>query len=138
MSERIEIDKNAELVPGDVIEMHFRRLSLGIITDAAGYLIEKKIRSNPMYELISWRFTDSEAIYTIKIKQVDTPTYLAGVSPNLIAVGIISLAGGCLAWMSLKVVYKIVDSPAFKFGFTAIAAVAAVLTILVIINQSKK
>ena len=70
---KVEIDKNAPLMPGDVIEMHVNRFGQST-TDfdwaEMAYLaiIEWRLKSNSVYEIISSQMLPGEVVYTIRIQ----------------------------------------------------------------------
>jgi hypothetical protein len=121
---KTEINKNAKLQPGDVIELHFRTPGPRIIEIITSYIIEKKLRAIKEYDLIGWEFPDGWAIYTIKIKEPDDPTHYTAGTAAMIGYAIVGVIGfAAFAW-TLQKVYKITESPA---GGVALGLIGAVV-----------
>ena len=132
------INKNESLQPGDVIRLHYKRLSMGIIDDAIGYLVEKKLRGNPQYELLSWHIDDKQSIYTIKIKQPEQQLQQAGVNPTLIASIILVALSGVAGWFLLDKIEKLVEKPAGQLAAAAIGTVIIGIVVAIIVRALKK
>ena len=101
----IPISQNEQLQPGDVVKLYFRRRGVLIIKDALGALVEKALRNNPRYELLSWDLSDPEiAIYTVRIKApaAEGQVQQASVLSILAVIGITGLGALAFGWMFVK------------------------------------
>jgi len=119
MITKTEIDKNTQLNAGDVIEMHFNYSGGAWVKDVYIALAENQISKNPRYLMQSQQYLDTEFIFTLKIvnpNPADIPAQEAGISPTLIAAGILAMGTGLFFYLSLSKVYKIMDSPAGKIA----------------------
>ncbi len=143
---KVKISEKAKLLPGDEIEIHVERIGFGIIKDFFGMMVEKKLRSNPGWEIYDWQFTNDYAIYRIRIKEPPPDqVQQAGVMSVAAVLAVFKLV---LPLLITFTVYKIVDriadtveSPSGKFGMIGLGGIgiaAAVITILSIIEKSKK
>ena len=140
MTEKILIDSNTPLSPGDIIEMSFnvfgsatwdyaRAVQLQILLS----VIEKK---NPNYQLLS--YSNREQLHlTFKIlgRPVDGEPELqeAGIaSAAILAAAVIGV--GLFTWLSLDKVEKIVQTPAGKIAVTGVGAVGIAVLVLILMR----
>ena len=107
--ERIEIDKNKPLNPGDIIEMHFKSIGLAWLQAAQIALIEYKLKGEPTFEILSTEIRDkTTAIFKIRVKKTNPVVVTAAI------IGGIIIGVGIMAWLTLDKVYQIMETPAGK------------------------
>ncbi len=143
--ERIEIDKNEPLQPGDIIELHYKTFGPTWIKATQVAILERRLKDKPEYELISSQYLQNRLILTIKIRQPAAEPEMqvqkaSIVSAALIIKAITVVAVGVLIWMSLDKIYKISESPAGKIGIAGLgtmALAAGVAGLLAILGKSK-
>jgi len=136
MSEKIEIEKDAALEPGDIIEMHYDVIGgpRWVVTRAIQLaMIEDHLRNSPAFELIRLDELGDDVIITLKIRDATgqrVEVQQAGMMTALIISATV-VTIGIFTWLSLKTVYKITDSPAGKVAL--IGAGTAGIAVLVIV-----
>ena len=131
--EKVEIDINKPLNPGDIIEMHFVTTGMVWPTAAQIALIEWRLEKRKDFCILSHSLpVGNKVIFTIQIRQTNPVIVTAAV----IAAAIIG--AGIVAWLTLDKVYQIIESPAGKavVGGTVISfAALAVIAILVLLRK---
>lgn len=137
--ERIEIDINKALSPGDVIELHYRTIGLVWVQAAQIALIESKLKDKPGWRIKSWEIVGkTKMIFTIVITEEKEPKmYTAGI----ISWGIVLAGLGIIAWFLLDKVYQISETPAGKIGIAGIGTlgvVAAIAGLLMLLPKGSK
>jgi len=142
--ERIEIDENEPLQPGDIIEMHCRTIGLTWLTAAQVAILEWKLKGQPNFQLVSSTYSGNRIVLKIRIIEPaghQVPMQKAGVvSAALIIKVVAAVSIGVLAWLSLDKIYKIVESPAGKIGVAGLgtmALTAGIGGLLAILSKSK-
>ncbi|MBA7518477.1 hypothetical protein ES705_10547 [subsurface metagenome] len=145
MMEKIEIDKDVPLNPGDIIEMHYITAGMGIITATQNRTDRVAARSAERFrdfELSTAAWLESCRIY-IQIKEpaMDDPQ-VAGVGVAITAaiIGAAIIGAGVIGLMSLDKILLIMESPAAKVavvGFGSLAAAAAIALVISILGRSK-
>ena len=129
--QRIEIDKDKPLNPGDRIEMHFNSVGMVWIKATQIALIELRLKGKPEFEILYSSIpTKSTVVFGVEIKKTNPVVVTAAVIAGAI------VAAGLMTWLTLDKVYQLIESPAGKaivggtvFSFAALA-VAALLMIL--------
>lgn len=131
--EKIEIDINKPLNPGDVIEMHFKTTGMVWITAAQIALIEYRLEKRKDFQIISHSLpAGNRVIFTVEVLKTNPVVVTAAV----IAAAIIG--AGVVAWLILDKVYQIIEAPAGKalIGGTALFLPAlAVIAILIFLRK---
>ena len=123
--EKIEIDINKPLNPGDVIEMHFKTTGMVWPTAAQIALIEYRFEKRKDFRILSHSLpTGKEVFFTIQVQQTNPVIVTAAV------VGAAIIGAGVVAWLTLDKVYQIIETPA---GKTVIGGTALFLPALAII-----
>lgn len=141
--EKIEIDKNKALVPGDVIEMHFKTAGMLWLTSAQIALIEWKLEKRTDFRIISHSLpVGNRVIFTIRITEPapgETPkVYAAGIGVTAAIIGAAIIGAGVIAWLTLDKVYQIIETPAGKaavIGTSLFLPALAVIAILVLLRK---
>lgn len=131
--EKIEIDINKPLNPGDIIEMHFKTIGMVWITSAQIALIEWRLEKRKDFCIVSHSLpANNRVIFTIEILKTNPVVLTAAV------IGAVIIGAGIVAWLTLDKVYQIVESPAGKavVGGTALSfAALAVIAILILLRK---
>ena len=125
--EKIEIDKNKPLSPGDVIEMHFKTTGMFWLTATQIALIEYRLADRKDFWIINHDLpAGNEIIFTIRILKTNPVIVTAAV------IGAIIIGAGVVAWLTLGKVYQIIESPTGKVlaGGAIVAAIVALLVLL--------
>ena len=141
--EKIEIDKNKPLNPGDIIEMHFVTTGMVYLTATQIALIEWRLEKRKDFRILSHSLpANNRVFFTIEIIKPaakDVPqVYKAGVGITAAVIGAAIIGAGVVAWLTLDKVYQIVESPVGKVvaGGTAVSfAALAVIAILVLLRK---
>lgn len=137
--EKIEIDKNKPLNPGDVIEMHFKTTGMTWITATQIALIEWRLEGRKDFRIVSHSLpANNRVIFTIRITEPakEAEVYQVGVAVTAVTIAklitVVAVAG--IFYLSLDKVYQIIQAPAGKelirgttVSFAALAVVAIVL-----------
>lgn len=146
------IDKDKELMPGDIIEMHFKTLGLGVVTATQIAIIEWQFNKRKDYNILNWRNPPgtNRIIFTIiileppKIDPDEIQIYKASAVSTAAIIGAIVIAASILPWLTMTKVYqlyeKAVESPAGKVaiaGFGGLAAAAAIVLVVGLLGGSK-
>lgn len=127
--EKIEIDKNKPLDPGDIIEMHFKTTGMFWITATQLALLEWRLADREDFRIISHSLpAGNEVVFTIRILKTNPVIVTAAV------IGALIIGAGIVAWLMLDKVYQITESPTGKV-LAGGAIVAAVLALLVLIKK---
>jgi len=133
MMQKVEIDKNKPLEPGDLIEMHFRTFGGTWLKSAHIALIEWQLEGRSDFQIIKSTIPDPHTlIFTIRIKKTNPVALTAA------AIAAVIIAAGVVAWLTLDKVYQIMESPAGQVGvagFGVLAAVAAGVIILSLVTK---
>lgn len=131
--QKVLIDQNKALEPGDRIELHFVSIGLAWLKATQIALIEWKLAGRKDFDILNWQIPDpNTVIFTVQIKQTNPVVLTAAI----IAAAIIG--AGVVAWLTLDKVYQIIESPAGKVGFTGFGIAAAAATITGLIALTKK
>jgi len=131
--EKIEIDKNKPLNPGDVIEMHFKTIGMVWVTAAQIALIEWRLADRKDFRILSYSLPSGDRVI-FEVQALKTNPVI--VTASVIAAAII--ACGVVAWLMLDKVYQIIEAPAGKalIGGTALFLPAlAIIAILVFLRK---
>ena len=121
--EKIEIDKDKELQPGDMIEMHFKTVGMVWLKAAQIAMIEWRMKDREEFTILSHSQPNKNTIiFTIRINKtnpiVTTALYIAGA---------ITLAG--IVWLTLVKVYQFLQSSALEIFMGAIGAVVMAIVV---------
>lgn len=125
--EKIEIDKNKPLSPGDIIEMHFSTLGMVLLKAAQIALIDYRLAGRKDFKILSWSTPGiNTVIFTIRINKTNPVIVTAAVIGGLI------IGAGVVAWLTLDKVLQITESPTGKVlaGGAIIAAIVALLVLV--------
>lgn len=131
--EKIEIDKNKPLNPGDIIEMHFSTIGMVWVKAAQIALIEWRLSGRKDFRILSVSTPGpNTVIFTIEILKTNPVVVTAAV------IGSVIIGAGIVAWLTLDKVYQLVESPVGKVavGGAAVSfAALAVIAILVLLRK---
>ena len=144
--QRIEIDKDKPLNPGDVIELEYRCTGLVWITAAQVALIEWRIGKRDDWEIISNSLPENNRItFRILIKSAKPQgpvLQTAGVTGALIAGAILAATVGVVSWLTLDKIYqvfeKVIESPEGKIAVAGMGAAGIAILIIVLLTILKK
>lgn len=141
--EKILIDKNKPLNPGDVIEMHFVTTGMTWPTAAQIAIIEWRLENRKDFRILGHSLpVGNNVFFTIQI--IEPPekgipqVYASGVGITAAIIGAAIIGAGVVAWLTLDKIYQIIESPAGKavVGGTALSfAALAVIAILVLLRK---
>jgi len=127
--EKVEIDINKPLNPGDIIEMHFSTLGMVWLKAAQIALIEYRLAGRKDFTVLSVSTPGiNTVIFTIRINKTNPVIVTAAVIGGLI------IGAGVVAWLCLDKVYLITESPTGKV-LAGGAIVAAIVALLVLIKK---
>jgi len=133
--QKVEIDRNKPLQPGDIIELHFSTLGMTWITAAQIALIEWRLAGRRDFTILSQSLSENnKAIFTARINKTNPVVVTAAV------IGALIIGAGVVAWLTLDKVYQIMESPAGQVGmvgFGALATAVAVALVLALLSKSK-
>jgi len=144
--QRIEIDKDKPLNPGDVIELEYRCTGLVWITSAQVAMIEWKLKGRTDWEIISNSLPANNRItFRILIKSAKPQgpvLQTAGVNGAIIAKIILAATVGLMLWLSLDKIYqiveKIIESPEGKIAVAGMGAAGIAVLIIALLMLTKK
>ena len=127
--EKIEIDINKPLNPGDVIEMQFKTTGMVWITATQIALIEWRLEGRKDFRIVSHSLPAmNKVIFEIKILKTNPVIVTAAV------IGAAIIGAGVVAWLTLDKVLQITESPTGKV-LAGGAVVAAILALLVLMKK---
>lgn len=127
--EKIEIDKDKPLNPGDRIEMYFRSTSMVWIKAAQIALIEYRLAGRKDFQILSWSLAGpNTVIFTVRINKTNPVIVTAAI------IGVAIIGAGVVAWLTLDKVLQIIESPTSKV-MAGGAIVAAIVGLLVLIKK---
>lgn len=131
--QKVEIDKDKPLQPGDIIELHFKTFGGTWLRATHIALIEWKLEGRTDFTVLSWQLPDHQTlIFEIRVEKTNPVLVTAAIIAGVI------IAAGVVAWLTLDKVYQILDLPAGKIfagGFGALAAVVAVVIVLGLLQK---
>ncbi len=144
---KVEITKDAVLQPGDEIEMHYAIIGPAWLRAAQIAAIESKLEKEERFYMLGYRFEGpNERTLVIKIAIREPPAaedggepLLATIHVTVIVTAIAAVGTSIFVWLSLKQIYKIVQTPggAAAVGLTGAAGlVVAGLLILYFFKRS--
>lgn len=140
--QRIEIDKDKPLNPGDRIEMHFKTTGMVWLTATQIALIEWRIGKRDDWEIISNSLPENNrVIFTILIKEPpkDEPKLqTASVTSALIAASILAVSVGILIRFTLGPIYQIIETPAGKIAVAGTGLALPIIAGVVLIGLLKQ
>lgn len=125
--EKIEIDINKHLNPGDRIELHFSITGMFWLTAAQIALIESRLEGRKDFRILSHSLpANNQVIFTAQVLKTNPVIVTASI------IGAAIIGAGVIAWLTLDKVYQIIESPAGKavLGSTAIGVIAIALIAL--------
>ena len=131
--EKIEIDRNKPLNPGDVIELHFKTTGMVCTTATQIALIEWRLGSRKDFRILSHSLpAGNNVIFTVSILKTNPVVVTAAI------IGAAIIGAGVVAWLTLDKIYQIMESPAGKtvVGGTALFLPAlAVIAIVLLLRK---
>lgn len=131
--EKVEIDKNKPLNPGDIIEMHFSTTGMVWPTAAQIALIEWRLEKRKDFRILSHSLpAGNKVFFTIEVLKTNPVIVTAAV------IGAAIIGAGVVAWLTLDKVYQIIEAPAGKalVGGTALFIPAlAVIAVLMFLRK---
>ena len=131
--EKIEIDINKPLNPGDIVELHFKTTGMFWMTAAQIALIERRLESRKDFCLLSHSLpVGNTVIFTARVLKTNPVILTAAV------IGAAIIGAGVVAWLTLDKVYQIIEAPAGKalVGGTALFLPAlAIIAILMFLRK---
>ena len=140
--QRIEIDKNKPLNPGDVIELEYRCTGLVWITSAQVAIIEWQLANRADWSIISNSLPENNRItfeVLIKSKTPQDPklqTASIGVTALMISAAIVAV--GVIGWLTLDKVYQIAETPAGKIAVAGTGLALPVVAGIVLLGLLKR
>jgi len=139
MIEKILIPPETELLPGDLIELHFRTIGLTWIKAAQIAAIESRIRRSKLIDFVRANYWDpGYLIFTVRVLK-SNPVVLTVAAVAGIIAGATVIVGG-IAWVLLDKTYKIIETPAGQIalgGMGAAGVVAAILGLLMLLPKGR-
>ena len=102
--ELLQNPREYEASTGEKLEMHFRLVSLPLLSRIQRNLIETRLNQDPHLKVEKIESSNGELIVTVVIKDNPFPLVLA-------IGGIITILSGFFIWGSLDKVYKIIETP---------------------------
>lgn len=131
--EKIEIDINKPLNPGDVIELHFIITGMFWITAAQIALIEYRLEKRKDFRIISHSLpSGNKVIFTARVLKTNPVVVTAAV------IGAVIIGAGVVAWLTLDKIYQLIESPAGKVAVGATALFIPALAIIAILIFFRK
>ena len=141
--EKILIDKDKTLVPGDEIEMHFKTAGMGILTAAQIAIIEWQIEKRKDFRITGHSLpAGNRVFFSIRVTQPPADqvpqVYAAGFGVTAAVIAGAIIGAGVVAWLTLDKVYQIMESPAGKaavVGTSLFIPALAVVAILFLVRK---
>lgn len=131
--QKIEIDPNKALEPGDKIELHFKSVGLAWLQAAQIASIDWILSWRKDFDILNWQIPESnKVIFTVRVNKTNPVVVTAAI------IGAAIIGAGVMAWLTLDKVYQIVESPAGKVGFAGFGAGAAIAAITGLLALLKK
>jgi uncharacterized membrane protein YidH (DUF202 family) len=140
--QRIEIDKNKPLNPGDVIELEYKCTGLVWITSAQVAMIEWQCARRTDWEIISNSLPENNRItfkILIKSKTPQDPklqTASIGVTALMVSAAIVAV--GVIGWLTLDKIYQLTETPAGKIAVAGMGAAGIAVLIIALLMLFKK
>jgi len=142
--QRIEIDKDKVLLPGDRIELHFKTTSMLWVTAAQIALIEWRIGKRDDWEILSNSLpANNRVIFTILVKdsaKTSPVLQTAGIGVTAAVIAAAIVAVGVISWLTLDKVLQIMETPEGKIAVagTGVGIAAAGIGLLLLLLLPKK
>ncbi len=136
--EKIEIDKNKQLNPGDIIEMHFFTSGMSWLTATQIALLEWRLEKRKDFRILSHSLpVGNQVFFTIRITEPPADqvpkVYKAGFGVTAAIVSAAIIGVGVVAWLTLDKIYQIMESPAGKVAVTGTALFMPALAVVAIL-----
>ena len=134
MIEKIEIDAETLLQPGDRLERHFKSSGPIWLKAAQIALLEKRIEKDPRYEITGWSHDKNNLIFMIRIKQPgpkEPRIQQASISVGAIVIAVSVAAAGLFFWLTITRIYKIIETTPGKV--IALGTIATIFLLLLVI-----
>ena len=141
--EKILIDKNKQLFPGDVIETHFVTTGMTWPTAAQIALIEWRLEKRKDFRILSHSLpVGNRVIFEIRITKppdAEIPqVYAAGFAITAGIIGAAILGAGVLAWLTLDKIYQIIETPAAKTAIISSSLFLPAVAVIAIFIMLRK
>jgi len=144
--QKVEIDKNKVLLPGDVIELHFLTTSMLWIQSAQIAIIEWKLEKRKDWTIISNSLpANNRVIFTVMVnseqRELQAGEYqTAGIGVTAVAIAAAIVAVGAITWLTLDKVLQLQETPAGKIAVagTGLGIAAAGIALLLFFILPRK
>jgi len=143
--QRIEIDKDKPLNPGDVIELEYRCTGLVWITAAQVAMIEWKLKGRTDWEIISNSLPENNRItftVLIKPKNAQEPVLQRAGTVSAVAISAAIVATSVMMYLTLvkvsQVFKEVVESPEGKIAVAGMGAAGIAILIIALLMLTKK
>lgn len=129
MIQKIEIAPEKPLLPGDLIEIHFKTYGGTFLKSAQIALIDKRLENQPGFRILSWSIPDPHSlVFEIRILKTNpVPIAVIVIAGLIISIGIIS-------WLVLDKSYQIIESPSGKIAAGGVGLLAIVAAIIIVVS----
>lgn len=141
--EKIEISKDKQLFPGDVIEMHFFTTGMTWPTAAQIAIIEWRLEKRKDFRILSHSLPVGNSLFfTIQITEPPADqvpqVYAAGIGITAAIIGAAIIGAGVVAWLTLDKVYQIMETTTGRAAVTGTALFLPALAVLAILISLRK
>lgn len=141
--EKIEIDKNKQLNPGDIIEMHFFTSGMSWLTATQIAILEWRLENRKDFRVLNHSLPAGNMVFfTIQVTEPPADqvpkVYKAGVGITAAIIGAAIIGAGVVAWLTLDKIYQIMESPAGKAVVTGTALFMPALAVVAILILLRK
>lgn len=129
MIQKVEIDANKPLQPGDRIELHFNTVGMTWLQAAQIALVEWRLKNRKEFTIESWQIQDkTKLIFTVRVNKTNP----VAVTAVIIATAIAGV--GIVAWLTLDKVYQIMESPAGEIAVSGIGSIAIAIAVALVVG----
>ena len=143
--QRIEIEPNKPLQPGDIIEMEFSSVGMLWIQAAQLALIEWRLADRSDFTILNHSVVEkTKIIFKIRIdssgndEMAEVEIQEAAIITTAVVIGAAILAAGAIAWLTLDKVYQIITEPAGQVLVGGIGAIGIAVAIAIIVPLMTK
>lgn len=141
--EKILIDKDKPLLPGDIIEMHFLTSGMTWLTAAQIAVLEWRLEKRKDFRILSHSLpAGNKVFFTIQITEPPADqvpkVYTAGFGVTAAIISAAIIGAGVVAWLTLDKVYQIMESPAGKVAVAGTALFLPALAVVAILILLRK
>lgn len=135
MSEKVEIERDKPLKPGDIVELHFRSWGMTWLRAAQIAAIEHTLSRETHWRIISSEIPETNRVI-FRVQVIKS-------NPIIVTVAVIAAAimgVGFMTWLTFDKAYQILETPAGRLGIAGLGTMglaAGIMALLALLPNKK-